>query len=86
MVRSVSERRVGYVLGIVVNLVLLYLANVWPGWRAIPFVTEEAAQLIGIVNLSLWAGIVANLIYIGSDRRWVKALGTSSRSRSAWSF
>ena len=68
-------RRVGYGVGIVVNTLLLYAVNGWPGWRWLSFVTEDAEQLVPLLNASLVAGIVANVIYIVFDRRWVKALG-----------
>jgi hypothetical protein len=68
-------RRVGYGVGILVNTLLLYAVNAWPGWRWLTFVTEDAERLVPLLNASLVAGIVANLIYIVFDRRWVKALG-----------
>ena len=68
-------RRVGYTVGIVVNTALLYAVNVWPGWRSIAFVTEDAEQLLTLLIASLVAGIIANLIYLVFDRTWVKALG-----------
>lgn len=68
-------RRIGYGVGIVVNTLLLYAVNVWPGWRWFAFVTEDAEQLVPLLNASLVVGMVANLIYIVFDRRWVKALG-----------
>jgi len=68
-------RRVGYAVGVVVNVALLYLVNVWPGWRSITFVTEDAEQVLTLLNASLSVGVIANLIYIVFDRAWVKALG-----------
>jgi hypothetical protein len=69
------RRRVGYSVGIVVNTVLLYAINVWPSWRSLTFVTDDAEQLLPLLNASLTVGIIANAIYIVFDRKWVKALG-----------
>jgi len=69
------RRRVGYSVGIVVNSALLYAINVWPGWRSLTFLTDDADQLLPLLNASLTVGIIANAIYIVFDRMWVKALG-----------
>jgi hypothetical protein len=73
--RAALVRRAGYTAGIVVNTVLLYVVNAWPGWRSLAFVTADAEQLVPLLNAALIAGIVANAIYLVADRRWVKALG-----------
>ena len=74
-VRPVPARRVGYVVGAAVDGVLLYLTNVAPGWRAVPFLTDDFTRVLGLVNLSLLAGLVANLLYVMYDRRWFRDLG-----------
>jgi hypothetical protein len=72
---SPVARRIGYVIGAAVNVALLYAVHVWPGWQAVPFLTEDTRQVLGLVTLSLIAGLVANIIYIAYDApRW-KALG-----------
>jgi hypothetical protein len=68
-------RRVGYAMGALVNALLLYLINVWPGWDILPFLTDDMLQVLGLVNLSLVAGVLANILYVFVDRVWVKALG-----------
>jgi hypothetical protein len=67
--------RFGYLVGASVNVVLLYLVNVEPGWRAVPWLTENLAQLVWLVDLSLIAGAVANLGYVLYDAAWLRALG-----------
>jgi len=74
-VQGTVARRAGFTAGIVVNSALLYVVNAWPGWRSLTFVTADADQLIPLLNAALVAGIIANLIYLVADRRWVKALG-----------
>jgi hypothetical protein len=70
-----AARRFGYALAILVNAAILYAVNVWPGWQILPFLTGEFRQLLDLVNLSLIAGMVANLIFLIFDVPWVKALG-----------
>lgn len=72
--RGSASRRLGYAIGIGVNAALLYAGNVWPGWWVLPFLTEDAGQVIGIVNLSLITGMVANFACLLLDRPWMKAL------------
>lgn len=72
---SAGYRRIGYVVAILVNGAVLYAANRWPGWEALPFLTDETPQVIGIVNVSLIAGIVLNVLYFVWDPPRLKALG-----------
>jgi uncharacterized membrane protein YesL len=55
---------------------LLYAANVWPGWEAVPFLTEATVLVIGLVNASILVNLAANLVYLMTDPPWLKALGT----------
>jgi hypothetical protein len=68
-------RRVGFVVAATCNAVLLYLVNVRPGWEELSLLTEETAQVLDLVNLSLVAGVVANVVYVAVDRPVVKSLG-----------
>ncbi len=68
-------RRVGYVVAIVVNVVFFLLVNVWPTWRVVPFLTDAAQELVVLVNLSLIAGLVVNVLNLALDLAWVKAVG-----------
>ncbi|HEY7719895.1 MAG TPA: hypothetical protein VH915_14125, partial [Pedococcus sp.] len=70
-----ASRRLGYLVAVAVNGVLVYLLNVSPGWQAVPFLTDETPQVLGVVNASLLAGVVANLIYLVRDPRWLRAVG-----------
>lgn len=72
---SVTARRFGYTVAMAVNAVLLYLVNVSPGWDAVPFLTHDTTQVIGWVNASIAAGIIANALYLAMDQRWFRALG-----------
>ena len=72
---GVAARRVGYVAAVVINTVLWYVLNVRPGWRSASFLTDDTPQVLVLLNLSLLAGIVANLVYVLTDGPWVKTLG-----------
>jgi hypothetical protein len=69
-----ASRRFGYTIAMTVNAVLLYLVNVSPGWDAVPFLTHDTTQVIGWVNASIVAGIIANALYL-TDQQWFRALG-----------
>ncbi len=72
---SVAARRTGYVIAVGINIVLLWLANVEPGWQVLPFLTRDMEQVMPLVNASLVVGAVANVGYLAADPRWLKALG-----------
>ena len=57
------------------NAVLLFVLNGQPGWQAVPFLTSATSQVLGLVNLSLAAGLAVNLVYLAFDPPWLKSLG-----------
>jgi hypothetical protein len=69
------SRRSGYAPAVVVNGVLLVAINIWPGWSVVPVLTTATTAVIPVVNLSLVVGMVANVIYLCNDSRFVKSLG-----------
>lgn len=71
----VVARRVGYVVAVLVNAALLYAANGWPGWGAVPFLTGDTRLVMGLVNASIVVNLAANLVYLARDPSWLKALG-----------
>jgi hypothetical protein len=72
---SRAVRSFGYLIAMAVNAVLLYLANVRPGWQAVTFLTEDAPRVLLLFNISLVTGIVVNLGHVLCDApRW-RALG-----------
>jgi hypothetical protein len=62
-------------VGAAVNAVLLYLINREPGWDAVPFLTSDTTQVLGLVNASIATSLVVNLVYVLWDPVWLKALG-----------
>src|SRR6476661_10574707 len=74
--QAIAARRLGYVIGALLNLALLYAVNIWPGWEVVPFLTAETVTVLAIVNLSFVGNLVANAVYLVNDAPWLKALGT----------
>lgn len=72
---SPAARRFGYALAVLINALLLFLVNVWPGWQVLPFLTEGMAEILPWINASLTVGIVANLVNVIFDRAWLRAIG-----------
>ncbi|HEY5184175.1 MAG TPA: hypothetical protein VIM19_04535 [Actinomycetes bacterium] len=72
---STTARRFGYLVAAAVNLLLLFLVLVWPGWAALSFLTEEFTRVVGLLSASLVVGAVANLMYVVADPPWVRSLG-----------
>jgi len=72
---SVAARRVGYLVGIVVSAALLFVLNGQPGWQALPFLTSDTSEVIGLVNLSLAVSLAVNVVYLFYDPPWLKSLG-----------
>ena len=70
-----SARRVGYVFAVLFNAAGLYLINVWPGWEAVPFLTGDTRQVLGIVNAVVFTSLAVNVVYLFTDPRWLVALG-----------
>ncbi|HZB66157.1 MAG TPA: hypothetical protein VE503_01955 [Ornithinibacter sp.] len=69
------SRRVGYTLAIVLNVVLLVLVDDVPGWQALPFLTDDFAAVLWLVNATIVSGVLANAVYVIHDPPWVRALG-----------
>jgi hypothetical protein len=72
---SAGARRAGYCIAIAFSAALLIVLNARPGWQAMPFLTSDAGQVLWLVNLSLAAGIAANVVYLAYDQPWVRSLG-----------
>jgi hypothetical protein len=62
------------VIGAVVNGVLLFMVNVRPGWKTVPFLTRDTPLVLGLVNATLVVGLVAGLLCALVDAPRVRAL------------
>ena len=72
---SAGARRFGYLVAIGFTVAGWYVINVRPGWEAVPFLTSDTADVLGLLNFSLLVGIAVNLLYVVRDPRWLTALG-----------
>ena len=70
----VRTRRAGYLVGVVLNSVLLVMVNAWPGWDVVPFLTGAFPTVLGLVDLALVAGLVTGLVQLWQDPEWLVAL------------
>jgi hypothetical protein len=70
-----AARRFGHAVAVVVNAAMLYVVNVWPGWDSLWFLTADTTKVLGLVNASIVAGIVANAVYILHDTGRLRSLG-----------
>ena len=71
---SKRARKIGYVVGFMVNSIMLFIVNVRPGWRQLSFLTEDFAGILWLINLSMVSNATANLIYLWYDPAWFKSL------------
>ncbi len=75
---SLVARKVGYSVAVMVNVIMLILVNATPGWRVLPFLTEDFVSLLWLVNLSIFASVMVNLAYLAYlayDAAWFKSVG-----------
>lgn len=74
--RSPAQRRGGYVATIVVDAILLFGINRWPGWAVLPFLTAGMTEVLPWINASLLVGMVFAAGSLLFDPPWLRALGT----------
>ena len=70
-----APTRSGSIGSAVVNALLLYGINIWPGWQVVPFLTAEMPRVLGLINASLIAGIIVNAVFAVVRSRPLMALG-----------
>ncbi len=71
------SRRIGSGIGAAVNVAIAWAVNVWPGWEAVPFLTDATTDVLPLVNLSLLVGVLVHLTSIFFEPRWFRALGST---------
>jgi hypothetical protein len=67
--------RFGYMVAVAINLAMLIVVQNILEWGWLPFLTEEFAQVVPWISMSLILSIVANLVYQFDDSRQVKSTG-----------
>lgn len=70
-----GARVAGYLVAVAIDVALMWVINVAPGWRWLPFVTEDFSRVVGLVSLSLVISFLINLAYVAFDPPWAKRLG-----------
>lgn len=68
-------RIAGYLFTVVLMGVVWFAANAWPGWEAVPFLSDEVPLVLGLFNLSLVATAAVNVVYVAADPPWLTASG-----------
>jgi hypothetical protein len=70
-----AAKRIGYAIAVGVNAVMLYVVNNLLAWEVPAFLTEEFERVLPVLNISIVASIVVNLMYVAYDAPWFKSLG-----------
>jgi hypothetical protein len=71
----VAARRMGYAIAAALTAGFWYVVNVQPGWQALPFLTEDTARILPLLDLSLAVSLVANVLYLAYDAPWWRSFG-----------
>jgi hypothetical protein len=66
-----KEKWYDYLIAILVNLILLYIANNIIYWN-LSFIAASFSDVLWAVNISLIVAVVANVSFIVYDPRWFK--------------
>ncbi|MGN7199495.1 hypothetical protein [Arthrobacter sp. SAFR-044] len=75
MADRTTVSRSGNIGSAIVNALLLYGINIWPGWRIVPFLTADMPRALDLINASLIAAIVVNVVCAVIHARALLALG-----------
>ncbi len=70
---SPDARKFGYIVTILINLALIYVANNLLSWK-IPWLKTSFVQCLWAINLSFMVTIFVNFIFLFFDRRWFRHL------------
>lgn len=68
-----KEKKTDFVVAIVVNMIIWYIANNILNWN-ISFITPEFSQVLGILNVLILSTIGANIIFLAYYRGWLHNL------------
>ena len=65
--------KAGYIVAIIINVIMLWIANNLLAWN-VPFLTRDFVAVLGVLNLSISATIVANILWFFYDPPWFRHL------------
>lgn len=71
---SQPARKAGYLVAVMINVIMLVIVNVRPGWRELSFLTEDFAGILWLVNLSMVVSAAVNAVCLGYDPAWFKSV------------
>ncbi len=66
-------RKIGYVVVVIIMFVILYLVRNYERWH-LPFLTPDFERFLFYIEISIYATIAANILFIFYDNRWFKHL------------
>lgn len=66
-------RKIGYVVVIIIMFVILYLLRNYGDWH-FNFLTDEFPKALFYIEISIYATIFANILFVLYDNRWFKHL------------
>ena len=66
-------RRIGYAVAIIVMIIIIYLLRNAREW-GLTFLNDDFPKCLFYIELSIWANIVANALFILYDNKWFKHL------------
>ncbi|HLU56101.1 MAG TPA: hypothetical protein VKZ81_11620 [Pseudonocardia sp.] len=72
---SRRSRAVGHAFAVAGDAALLVAVNVWPGWAALPFLTQDFVRVLTLVNLAVAVGVAVNFVCLVVDRPLLRAVG-----------
>ena len=68
-------RRVGYLVAVVVNLVMLWVVGQVTGWHLTRFLTDRFGEVRPYLVLSLLVSVAVNVVYLARDDGLVRSIG-----------
>lgn len=69
-----TTRRIGYAVGVAVDVGLLWLTHHLLAWDVLPFLTSDWNLVVPIITVSVGASMIANACYLFYDATWFKSL------------
>ncbi|MGX5654833.1 hypothetical protein ACWKWC_08695 [Geodermatophilus nigrescens] len=73
---STTAGRSAAAFAIVADGVLLLLLHGWPGWQAVPFLTDDTTRVLPAIDALLVAGILVGLVQLVRPRGATQPAGT----------
>lgn len=73
--RSRPARQAGYVVAIVINALILWVANNLLAWGWFAWLIDDFVDVLPAINASLIVTIIAYALFVAYDAEWFRALG-----------